>query len=422
MYFLQCVDYFFDTKLHNSVLVQSIQNAHVFFVSITCGLGLVYYANYSYAVIPYLAKLIIAQCSFDLFLSDKPDILFHHVITISMAYFSVSQFAVHYDAIQLPYAVITSTEISSFFLVLNQYFKKKSLWASLNNVGFISTFFFTRIYLYLKHVIFNDDYMDFISEMLPVDKTCWHSFIIYSFLFINMHWSSIIVKTIYKKLRNAMKSNHSFCLHEFLLQYTLFLSPIISCITYGVSTNPIFLVDIFGQSILSVNSYYYHHAVYNILKVKPKEKVCVLDDNICKSYIADIFSIQIRTFLCLFVNLSQLENSMMYLGLVASVQLIIGYFFYNYILGMKAQNRNILYNEEKILIDYLLFLPLVSVIVIGVFHNNDRDASNHLVLSSLLLYNCIVIKPFYELNHFFLHLGLLYQSYAISGINASILI
>ena len=418
MYFLQCIDYLFNTKLHGSDLVKTIQNAHVFCVSISCSLGLVYYANYSYDIIPYLAKLIIVQCSLDLFLNEKPDILFHHVITISMAYFSVSQFAVNYLAIQLPYAVIISTEISSFFLVLNQYSKEKTLWTSINSVCFLLSFFYTRIYLYLKHVIFNREYMDFISEMLSVHTNMWHGFIIYSFLFINMHWSSIMVKTIYKKIRTQ---SHSFCVNEFLLQYTYFLSPVISFFTYS-NSSPIFWLDIFGQCVLSVNSFFYHHAVYKKLKHRPQEKVNVLDDDIRTSYIADILSIQLRTFLCASVNLWQLENGIIYLGLIASSQILIGYTFYDYISDMKAKQQTILYNGEKILVDYLLYLAIVGVVCIGIFHNNDRDATIHLILSSLLLYNCIVIKPFYELNHFFIHLGLLYQSYAISGINASLLI
>ena len=40
MYFLQCIDYLFQTKLHKSSLVNTIQNAHVIFVSMSCGLGL----------------------------------------------------------------------------------------------------------------------------------------------------------------------------------------------------------------------------------------------------------------------------------------------------------------------------------------------------------------------------------------------
>jgi hypothetical protein len=416
MYFLQCIDNLFNTKLHRSDIVKTVQNAHVFCMSIACGLGLVYYAHYSFDVIPFLTKMIVVQLSLDLFLTDKPDIFFHHIITLSMAHFLLSQFPVYYEIIQLPYAVIISTELSSFFLVLSQYLKEKTIWASVNNVCFVLSFFYTRIYLYLKYVVFNHEYMSFISETMSLNM--WHSSIVFSFLFINMHWSSIIIKTIYKKLRPP---SHSFCLNEFLLQYTYFLSPYISSLKYGVNSNPIFWLDIFGQSVLSVNSYHYHHAVYKKLKLRPQDKVNVLDDDICNSYVADIFSIQFRVFLVMLVNLSQLENGMIYGGLILSSQIFFGYKFYDYILDMKAQQRTILYGEDKVMIDYLLYLPIASVISIGIFHNNDPDASHHLILSSILLYNCIVIKPFYELNHFFLHLCLLYQSYAISAINASVL-
>uniref|UniRef100_A0A6C0HJC0 Uncharacterized protein n=1 Tax=viral metagenome TaxID=1070528 RepID=A0A6C0HJC0_9ZZZZ len=57
MYFLQCIDYLFNTKLHGSDIVKAVQNAHVFCVSISCGLGLVYYAHYSFDVIPFLTKM-----------------------------------------------------------------------------------------------------------------------------------------------------------------------------------------------------------------------------------------------------------------------------------------------------------------------------------------------------------------------------
>ena len=418
MYFLHCIDYLFNTKFYDSGLVLAIQNAHGFSMSIACGLGLVYYAYYSFDAIPFLSKLILVQCSLDIILNKKPDIFIHHVITISMAHFLLSQFTVYYEIIQLPYAVIISSEISSFFLVLIQYFKEETIWASINNGCFLLSFFYTRIYLYLKYVVFNHEYMSFISDLVSVQSSMWHSFLIYSFLFINMNWSSIMVKAIYKKLRIP---SLSFCVNEFLLQYTYLLSPVISFLRYG-NSSPIFWLDIFGQCVLSVNSGLYHRAVYERLKIRPHEEINILDDDdLCNSYIADIFSIQFRVFLAAFVNLWQLENGMVYLGLIASSQIYFGYTFYDYILDMKAQRRTILYNGEKVLIDYLLYLPIAGVICIGIFHNNDRDATIHLILSNVLLYNLIVIKPFYELNHFFVHLGLLYQSYSISAINASLL-
>ena len=415
MYFLQCIDYLFNTKLHNSNLVDSIQNAHVLCVTISCGIGLVYYANYSYDLIPYLSKLIIVQCSVDLLLTNKLDIVFHHLITISMAYFSFSQFPSSPVTIQMPYAVIISSEISSFFLILNRYFPKSSI----NHVCFISTFLYTRIYLYLRFCLFNQEYMTFVQETLTFDKVVCHHFLLYAFLFINVYWASIIIKTIYKKL--IKKDHSSFRLNEYLLQYTYFLSPVISFLTYGTNSNPLFLLDVLGQSILSVNSYYYHHALYKAIKRQPNKPINILDNDICNSYIVDILSIQLRTFLTVFVNMSRVENGMVYLGLLSSAQMYIGYRFYDYIMDMKTRKQIILYGGEKNIVEYFLYLPKVVCILIGIFHNNDRDATNHLILSCFFLSSCIFLKPFYELNHFFIHIGLLYQSYAISGVNLSIL-
>jgi len=230
-----------------------------------------------------------------------------------------------------------------------------------------------------------------------------------------MYWSSILIKKIYKSLRTQA---HSFCLNEFLLQYTLFIGPVLSYCTYTGSTNPIFWLDIFGQSVLSVNSCFYHRTIYKKLQQHPEAKINILDDDIRRSYMADIFSIQLRVFSVIFVNTSHIENGMVYLALFASSQLYVLYIFYNY---MQDKQGTIMYNEEKKIVDYLLLLPIVAVILVGVFHNNDRFATNHLLISSFFLFNCIVVRPFYELNHFFLHIGLLYQAYAISSINTSLL-
>lgn len=95
MYFLRCIDYVYQTKLNKSSFVNTIKNAHVIFVSISCGLGLFYYATYSYEAIPYMTKLLLIQCSVDLFLTDKPDILIHNIVAINMAYLNIIQFDIH---------------------------------------------------------------------------------------------------------------------------------------------------------------------------------------------------------------------------------------------------------------------------------------------------------------------------------------
>ena len=95
MYFLQGVDYVFQTKLSKSSFANTIQNAHMIFVSMSCGIGLLYSATYSYEAIPFITKLLLIQCSVDLFLTDKPDILIHNIVAINMAYLNIIQFDIH---------------------------------------------------------------------------------------------------------------------------------------------------------------------------------------------------------------------------------------------------------------------------------------------------------------------------------------
>lgn len=425
MFFLQCVDYVFQTKFHKSSLVNTIQNAHVVFVSISCGLGLLYYVNYSYEIVPYMAKLVFLQCSVDLFLTDKPDIFLHHIVAISMSYLNFSYFTNHLLPMQLPFAVLFSSELSSIFLVLTQYCGKNKNWTNINRLCFMSTFFYTRIYLFLKHIIFNPEYATFIRENSSENVALYCNVMIYSFMFLNLYWASILVKMCYKEIRNYFIHHHTFCTSEFLLQYTYFVCPIISLCTYNTS-NMIILFDFFGQGILSINSFYYHNIVYERLKktLTSNEKTNILDKGIYKAYIADIISIQIRVFLVVLVNLLQVDDAMIGIaGLshIAMFQLIIVYFFYDYILDMKYKKKEILYNGDKHTIDYILHIPIVIVICNGIVHNKDIDATNHLIISSMLLFNNLFVKPFYELNHFFLHIILWYQTYAISRINNSVL-
>ena len=421
MYFLQCIDYVFQTKLHKSSLVNTIQNAHVLFVSISCGLGLLYCATYSYEALPYMAKLILIQCTVDLFLTDKPDIFFHHIVAINMTYLNITQFDTHTIPIQFPFAVIFTAELSSIFLVLTQYCEKNSMWENINRFCFTVTFFYTRIYLFLKYIMFNPEYTTYMDQHLTKTGRCWGQSLLYAFMFINLYWGSILVKMVYKKIRNTVKSHHTLCLNEFLLQYTYFLNPIISLYTYG-NSNAFFLVDIFGHGILSVNSYYYHNALYKKLKVN--SQVNILDVSIYKTYISDIISIQIRIFLVGLVNLLQVEDVMVGVASISHIamfQIILVYFFYDYILDLKYNGFPMWYNGDKSPIDYMLHVPIAIVICSSLIHNNDPDAATHLIISSMLIFNFLFLKPFYELNHFFLHLILLYQTYAISRINASLL-
>jgi len=107
----------------------------------------------------------------------------------------------------------------------------------------------------------------------------WYHTGLYSFLLLNLYWGFIIVKSIMKPVRKQFKIYFTYRLSEFLLQFTYFLSPVISLYTY-IDNNKsdrksLIMIDLFGQSILSINSFNYHRAIFNQIKndEKPDNKI-----------------------------------------------------------------------------------------------------------------------------------------------------
>jgi hypothetical protein len=178
-------------------------------------------------------------------------------------------------------------------------------------------------------------------------------------------------------------------------------------VTYYGTANPIFWVDIFGQFVLAANSYRYHNAMFEKRKDQKYDDDDDVSGELNRLY---VLSIQLRTFLVVFVNLLQIENARtaIYQGAcLALVHLIAVY-----------GNPVMRLNGAKTVIEYLMHF---QAIIIVFFHNNDHNAATHLVISGILIAVISTVEPFYELNHFFLHLVLLYQTYASSACNASLL-
>lgn len=421
MYFLTCVDYLLGTNLENSKIVLEIQNCHTITTSIICGAGLLYYTFavpvYSaIAVIPYLQTIVIVQCSFDLFLTNKPDIFFHHLVAISMCYLSLTYLSSELEHIHLPSAIVISSELSSFFLVMMDWSPK---WVY--TAGFLAVFYYTRIHLFVKYYLFDDSF----SSLENPSLNLWAKCNMVCFLCINIYWCGLIAKKIYKEIRSTMESYHTHKNIEFILQFTYGLCPLISLYTYRNCTDLLFLVDIFGQVLLVMTSYYYHNALFKQLKIGRKaDEIDLCNVSIFSYYISDIVYIQFRTFSVVAVNLLQMRDvqigSMMIYHMVL-LQFVALYFFCEFSFDMRDTNQVMLYTGKKTWMSYALYIPFVITTGVFYFHNNDQTAANHVLLSSVLIAVNMAVKPFYEMNHLVLHMLLYYQTYALSAVNVSLL-
>jgi hypothetical protein len=411
--FLWVIDYYFNTKLENSSFIKHLQNAHTLAVALGCGVGLYCYETYSSDIIPHLQKAILAQCTLDLFLTSKPDIFIHHMITISMVMFSlVHPFSS--ESLQYKYAVIISSELSSIFLVINYYIEHHTVLSAFNSGVFISSFFYTRLVLFSREMLFDETFVAYTLSSRNPDLI-WYSLNIYSFLCINVYWGSILVNTVYKKLRRMVKSHHTNKNTENLLRYTLFLSPVVSASLYLSSTTSYYMVmDLTGLVAVSASSYSYHNALFKLLGTT-KEKINVLRDTVYPFYLSDITTIHIRSFLVVCTSFLQLEDFGLKCILIvnnALFHIVTLYIFYDHHRIKKAGKQTIVYDESESLVSTLVKVPLLLDTIIVAYNCTDVISRNHIVLSTIMIFFTMVVKPFYEMNHFFFHLLLIYQSFA----------
>lgn len=413
--FLQVIDYYFNTKLENSQLIKNLQNGHTLLVALGCTAGLYYYKTHSYEIIPYLQKVILAQCTADLFLNSKPDIFIHHVITISMIGYALTQPA-SLESLHYKYAVVISSELSSIFLVINNYIEHNTILSAINTGFFLFTFFYTRIVLFAQEILFDEQYITLI-----VNNNIWYSLSVYSFLFINIYWGSIIVKSLYKHVRRILKPYHTSLNTEFLLQYTLFLSPLASASAYMANSASLsntainnMVIDMAGLAAVSASSYGYHNALYKLLG-STTEKINVLRNSIYPFYMSDIMTIHIRSFLIASVSLFQIEDIGLRCILVtnnALFHMITLHIFYDHHCIKRISNKIIIYDGNESLVSCIVKVPLILDTIIVAYHCQDLLSRNHIVLATAMIFATMVVKPFYEMNHFFFHLLLIYQSFA----------
>jgi hypothetical protein len=174
------------------------------------------------------------------------------------------------------------------------------------------------------------------------------------------------------------------------------------------------VMDLTGLVAVSASSYSYHNALFKLLGTT-KEKINVLRDTVYPFYLSDITTIHIRSFLVVCTSFLQLEDFGLKCILIvnnALFHIVTLYIFYDHHRIKKAGKQTIVYDESESLVSTLVKVPLLLDTIIVAYNCTDVISRNHIVLSTIMIFFTMVVKPFYEMNHFFFHLLLIYQSFA----------
>jgi len=393
-------------------MFKAIQNAYCFVI-----VSYATYALYTMDISLYMhvGKIIYWQCLFDLLLCT-PDVAVHHafVLGILHPYLTTPGLEIHtYNEV----SAILSTEISTIFLVIRNVIpaKYKTL-ATINNIIFIATFAYTRLYHYTTRLIYNAYLHNILqthltnSQLIPLYTS------LYGLYFLNLYWGAIILKTLVKQFKSQMPS---FQQCESIIKYMFFTSPLASLFLYRPFANHIYFIDTIGQCILAVSSYEYHKAVsqHNLDKN-------VLDNDIIWPYIDDVLLIHIRCFCCVLTNtnlytslthnlpIMNLQMGKVYFSLLLHTASV--YHFVKYLFTLKQDNHSLTINDtdaKKLApLQFLQGFPILIDSLIIAFSTNSLTHRNNMLLITVLIFINGKVAPFYQMNHLVFHILLLLQT------------
>lgn len=403
----------------------------------------------------YNASAILAQMVFDfgVYTHLGYDTLFHHVCATGLLYSLLGTSAKYHMSHIIPQITsVFQTEYSTFFLTIASFLptisnkianhstnkdvttnkhstytfiirRVSGIASSLNHVCFVSTFVYTRIYVFSRKLVFDETYSTYIHSILPTRDWVVYTACLYGLYFLNLYWGGIILKLLFKPYKNISFIEAVDC--ETVLQYTMFPPLVMSIYYYITATHSqwIYLVDITGQTMLSVTSYLYHRSLKNeLVNMYPNTNVDVLDVKILWTYLDDVSVVHIRSFfnLITFLFIKNGEYKWELILASGSIHAVSMYTYIRFIVSEKLGGNQFSLTEtqgkKSMIINILSGLPVCIDILCGCIYA-DYETRQHIILSFVLCAVVLHIRPVYQVSHLLFHFVIWYQTYCFVTAN-----
>ena len=351
----------------------------------------------------------------DLFLTNKPDLILHHIFGLSfIAYKYLIPVQPPDDTSTI--LVLYKTEISTLFYVFKLLLSKTKykLLVSLNDILFFTTFFKYRIYDFYTILISNQSIYN-----ISYNKYNYYYFIlsaINGMFILNLYWFLIICKIVLKPVIKSFSQTTTDYMCHYITSYTMLIGLFIGTSVYLTdSINNRYLYDIFGLVLLSIGSYNYHKYAYTLIN-KEKEIVYTADETI-QPFLQDVGSIHLRSFLAILTNYNFCNIVYISAGLHISFYLmnICHIYYLQRVHRITKNNSN--YNLFILFQYSCLIIPCEFDIILICLNSIDSVYSIHGIYTSIFMFLLFIINPLYDLSHVVLHICLILNTYICSNCN-----
>jgi len=133
----------------------------------------------------------------------EPSLYLHHALSFASLYI----YTINFQLTRLSYSTgiaFGMIEISTVFLTIRAILKKYkrahpyiAVIYNINNQIFVITFFYTRVYLYYKQVLRNQDMYDVMSQIPTVEYYVFNTSL-HLIYFLNLYWAYQIIQSFVK--------------------------------------------------------------------------------------------------------------------------------------------------------------------------------------------------------------------------------
>lgn len=316
-----------------------------------------YYLYNNLDFLSFNVNLIMFQCSYDIFLWHADSSVLHHMFLLMIGS-SMYLNNIAYENCPDLIIPLLSTEISTIFLVTKDWIEdfnmSDTIWSSLNNACFVSTFMITRIYVFSVYVVYNPGTYQFIGQ--ATDYTTFPLYIgIFGLYALNIFWATIIAKMIFKPFKEVAQHHYA--------RLVITAGPVISlliclhCYEFEINTHVI------GSALFalssSVLSYFY------ILHRNQSHDIIVL-------YLLNHYFLQIKCVLCVYAFHGEL------FGIIS-----LSYHLYYMTLALYMNCNTFHVTGKTILLTILFPAIAINCFIFEFVH-----------LSLLILFSCLVLTKY----------------------------